>query len=184
MAPITTDRDGMTDPFEVVLDGREGQRRLCRDLEALADRLGVTVDEALAEKCLAYLDADFAVHQRDEEAVFRLLKEYRAGDGVQQLIDIALVQHVRHREYAFEISDWLAAALNGRAKFNPDALGYLLRCMFDNLTQHLAWEEATLFGTARQSRLLWSWGDLAGELATNRRAQAARPRLIAPSSDV
>jgi iron-sulfur cluster repair protein YtfE (RIC family) len=175
---MITGREGIADAFEVVLDGRECQRGLCRDLETLADRLGVTVDEGLAERCLAYLHSDLAVHQRDEEAVYRLLGEFDTGDGVAQLIRLATNEHIRHREYACELSEWLEAALHGRAKCNPDALGYLLRCMFDNLSQHLAWEEVTLFGTARQTRELLSGRDLAGQLARNRRAHPARLRLI------
>lgn len=178
MSPIDMKQLNGQRALLVVLEGRKHQHSLCDDLEALADRLGEGVDHHLAAKCRRYLDRDLTVHQRDEEAVYRILKTSQPTLSVSRQIGLAEAEHQRQREYALEVNECLGDVTEGRRQVNPEALGYLLRATFESIRQHLAWEEATLFQDARLSIVGSSDSDLARHLAINRGGQASRLRII------
>lgn len=178
MSPIGTEQSNAEEAFRLVLEGRRRQQALCDDLELLADHLGQRLDHHLAQKCRHYLARDLMVHQKDEEAVFGLLQLKQPSVSVSRLINLAVADHERHREYALEIDECLRELTDGRRHPNPEALGYLLRATFENLRQHLDWEEATLFQDARHAIATVSHQDLATELARNRQGQPSRLWII------
>jgi hypothetical protein len=178
MSPINTLNPNAQSAFLLVLDERKRQHGLCDDLEVLADHLGQGLDLHLAAKCQRYFARDFMVHQQDEEAVFSLLLAGQPSLSVSRLINLAVAEHERHREYALELQEWFGDFSKGRHHYNYEALGYLLRATFENIRQHLEWEEATLFHDARHAMALSADHDLAEQLAMTRRGRRLPLRII------
>jgi hypothetical protein len=168
MSPIDAENPNDERAFAFVLEGRKRQLGLCDDLEVLADHLGQGLDYHLAAKCQRYLAWDLMIHQRDEEAVYSLLQVGQSSLSVSRLIKLAMAEHERHREYALEVNEFLGHVSKGRRHDNLEALGYLLRATFENMRQHLEWEEVTLFQDARHVILSSQHHDLAELLAMNR----------------
>jgi hemerythrin-like domain-containing protein len=178
MSPIDAENPNAERAFAFVLEGRRRQYGLCDDLEVLADHLGQGVDHHLAAKCQRYLARDLMTHQQDEEAVYSLLQVGHSSVSVSRLIKLAMAEHERHREYALEVKDFLGDVSEGRRHDNPEALGYLLRATFENMRQHLEWEEATLFREARHVILTSPHHDLAEQLAMNRQGRLFPRQII------
>jgi hypothetical protein len=168
MSPIDAENPTAERAFAFVLEGRKRQLGLCNDLEVLADHLGQGLDHHLAAKCQRYLARDLMIHQQDEEAVYSLLQVEQSSLSVTRLIKLAVAEHERHREYALEVKEFLDHVSKGRRNDNLEALGYLLRAAFENMRQHLEWEEATLFQDARHVILASPHLDLAEQLTMNR----------------
>jgi uncharacterized protein (DUF2267 family) len=83
-----------------------------------------------------------------------------------------VAEHERHREYALEVNEFLGHVSKGRRRHDSlEALGYLLRATFENIRQHLEWEEATLFQDARHVILASPHLDLAEQLTMNRQGR-------------
>ena len=178
MSPIDAESPNAERAFAFVLQGRKRQLGLCNDLEVLADHLGQGLDHHLAAKCQRYLARDLMIHQRDEEAVYSLLQVEQSSLSVTRLIKLAVGEHERHREYALEVKEFLGDMSEGRRHDNPEALGYLLRATFENIRQHLEWEEATLFQDARHVILTSPHHDLAQQLAMNRQGHLFPRQII------
>jgi hypothetical protein len=175
MCPIDAKNPNAEHAFAFVLEGRKRQHRLCDDLERLADHLGRGLDHHLAARCQRYLARDLIVHQQDEEAVYGLLQVGQSSLSVSRLIKLAVREHERHREYALEVKEFLGDVSEGRRHDNREALGYLLRATFENMRQHLEWEEATLFQDARHVIAASPHQDLAEQLAINRHGRPLPP---------
>jgi hemerythrin-like domain-containing protein len=172
MSPINAENQNAERAFAFVLEGRKRQLGLCDDLEVLADHLGQGLDYHLAAKCQRYLALDLMIHQQDEEAVYSLLQLGHSSLSVSRLIKLAVSEHERHREYALEVNEFLGHVSKGRRRHDSlEALGYLLRATFENIRQHLEWEEATLFQDARHVILASSHYDLAEQLTMNRQGR-------------
>lgn len=178
MSPIDAESPNAERAFAFVLEGRKRQLGLCEDLEVLADQLGHGLDHHLAAKVQRYLAHDLMVHQQDEEAVYSLLQVEHPSLSVSRLIKLAVAEHERHREYALEVKAFLGDVSDGRRHDNLEALGYLLRATFENVRQHLEWEEATLFQDARHVILASPHHDLAQQLAMNRQGRLFPRQII------
>ena len=178
MSPIDTEHTNPHQAFHLVLDARRRQQALCDDLELLADHLGQRLDYHLTEKCRHYLASDLMLHQKDEEAVFNLLQLRRPSVSVSRLINLAVAEHERHREYALEVNECLGELSEGGRNPNTEALAYLLRATFENIRQHLEWEEVTLFQDARHAIAAASHDELAKQLAMNRQGRPSRLWII------
>jgi hypothetical protein len=171
MGPFETGQPNAQEAFRLVLEGRRYQQAFCDHLELLADQLGQRLDHQLARTCRGYLARDLIVHQMDEEAVFELLKRQQASLPISRLINLAVAEHERHRDYAIEVSEGLDELSQGGPHPNPEALGYLLRATFESMRQHLEWEEATLFQDARHAMAAAPNHDLAKHLSRNRQVR-------------
>jgi hemerythrin-like domain-containing protein len=178
MSPIDAENPNAERAFAFVLEGRKRQLGLCDDLEVLADQLGQGLDHHLAAKVQRYLACELMLHQQDEEAVYSLLQVEHRSLSVSRLIKLAVAEHERHREYALEVTAFLGHVSDGRRHDNPEALGYLLRATFENVRQHLEWEEATLFQDARHVILASPDHNLAQQLAMNRQGRLFPRQII------
>lgn len=142
--PPQLDPDG---PLATLLRGRAEQHAICDHLELIADQLGGPADQRLCLSTLDRLSYELPLYQADEETLFNILgAEAQAGDLVNGCIEQVVRDHRHFQDYALEIADAVQDHLANAKTANPDALGYLLRCTFEGLRQHMAWENVTLLG--------------------------------------
>jgi len=138
-------------PVSALLRGRAEQRTICDHLELIADQLGGPIDHRLCLSTLDRLTFELPLYQADEEALFTILgARTQRGDLVSECIDQAVRDHCHYQDYILEIADAIEDHLANAKTANPDALGYMLRCTFEGLRQHMAWEDVTLFGPLMQ----------------------------------
>ena len=168
-----------SDPISIVLSGRKHQRQMCEGLELLADQLADHADQRLCSMLLQFLRLELPVHQRDEEAVYDLLRGREEDDTiVTRWIDQALLEHCRHIDYALELAEPLSKlAADGSLK-QIEALGYMLRCAFESMRRHLDWEDITLFSGVVQVVDEGESQILAAKIARNHSATAQYLRVI------
>ncbi len=123
------------------IDMARGHARMleaCDALEALADDLPSDVDRLrclmLASSLLPLLDA---CHRFEEAAVFpAFATTQRRADIVARLS----AEHLQDRCAAEDLTEALLAHGHGRPIANPEALGYMLRALFDSMRRHIAFE--------------------------------------------
>jgi hypothetical protein len=143
-----SDRSG---PLATLLRGRAEQRVICDHLELIADQMGGPIDRRLCLSTLDRLAYELPLHQADEEVLFNILgARARPGDLVSGCIDQAVRDHRHYQDYALEIADSIVDHLANTQTENPDVLGYMLRCTFEGLRCHMAWEDVTLLGPSLQ----------------------------------
>lgn len=173
----TTSRD-TADALAIIFRGRTKQRIICDDLELIADQLGGSVNRQLCSLALDKLNHHFELYQKDEEALYEIL---RIGDSDDQLvarsIEQALSDHRRHVDYVLEVAEPLNDICLGQEIENPEALGYLLRCFFESLRWHMEWEDATLLGSRLPPLTSEEMSMLRAHLARNRSALARHLRI-------
>jgi hemerythrin-like domain-containing protein len=134
------------DPLSIVAHERSTQYELCDELECIADQLGGPVDVQLCELVLFKLRHELPLHHRDEKILFDLLADHKPEDKVlDRCIELAVSEHSKIEYLAFEIADPISDLSSNIALNNPDAVGYLLRCSFEIIRQHLHWEDAVVF---------------------------------------
>lgn len=134
-------------PLATLLRGRAEQHTICNHLELIADQLGGPVDRRLCLSTLDRLSYDLPLYQADEETLFSILgAETQTDELLDGCIEQAVRDHRHYQDYTLEITDAVQDHLANAKTANPDALGYLLRCTFEGLRQHMAWENVTLLG--------------------------------------
>lgn len=134
-------------PLTTVLRGRAEQRVICDHLELIADQMGGPIDRRLCLSTLDRLAHELPLYQADEESLFDILGiQSQPEDLISGCIDQAIRDHRHYQDYALEITEAIDGYLANPKTANPDALGYMLRCVFDGLRQHMAWEDVTLLG--------------------------------------
>jgi hypothetical protein len=165
-------------PLATLLRGRAEQRAICDHLELIADQMGGPIDRRL---CLATLDRlayELPLCQADEEALFDILGVGRQpGDLVCGCIDQAVRDHHHYQDYAFEIADAIEDHLANSQMANPDVLGYMLRCGFEGLRHHMAWEDGTLLGPLLRQLTDEEIERFHSHLARNRSSRAPHFRI-------
>lgn len=134
-------------PHAALSHGRAEQRAICDHLELIADQLGGPIDRQLCLSTLDRLANELPLYHADEEALFDILGARTQPEGlVIRCIDQVAHDHRHYQDYTLEIADSLEDYLTNPKTANPDALGYMLRCAFEGLRQHMAWEDVTLLG--------------------------------------
>lgn len=142
--PPQLDQSG---PLATLLRGRTEQRAICDHLELIADQMCDPIDRRLCLSTLDRLTYELPLYQADEETLFNILgARTQPGDLISGCIDQAARDHRHYQDNSLEIADAIEDRLANAKMANPDALGYMLRCTFEGLRQHMAWEDVTLFG--------------------------------------
>jgi hypothetical protein len=138
-----------TDPMSVIALERDSQRKLCTDLERLADALGGPVEARLCSSLRARLLVDLPRCCLDEEALFRLmLARKQSNASFSACVHQAVSQHSAMQAYVFELLEPLNEMSEGATPRNLDVVGYMLRFCFDGIRHHLQWEDAAIFQDA------------------------------------
>jgi hypothetical protein len=138
--------NNQNDPLSIITHERSAQYELCDELECIADQLGGPVDVQLCEPVLFKLRHELPLYHRDEKVLFDLLAVHKPEDKVLgRCIELAVSEHSKIEYLAFELADPISDLSSNIALNNPDAVGYLLRCCFEIIRQHLRWEDAVVF---------------------------------------
>jgi hypothetical protein len=139
--------DNIDDPLQALGQCREGVRKLCGDMEGLADQLGGRyLAPAACRSVLKRLRCELPLCHRNEELLYRLLVSRRAGPpSLVRCVDVAIAEHSRAETCSIELAEPLSEAHEGIMNWNPNALGYLMRHCFETIARHLEWEDAAIF---------------------------------------
>jgi len=112
--------------------------KLCDALEAIADHLPFFVDRL---QCLAVASSLVPLlrecHRFEEEIVFPAFAEARGAD---QVIARLKSEHFEDAGAAEDLSEALLTHGHGQPIDNPEALGYMLRALFESMRRHIAFE--------------------------------------------
>jgi hypothetical protein len=113
--------------------------RLCDALEAIADDLPARVDRLQCLTVASSLVPLLRECQRfEEEHVF---PAFANSGGSGAVVTRLVSEHVEDSFAAEDISETLLALGHGKPIENPEALGYMLRAMFEALRRHVAFEQ-------------------------------------------
>jgi hypothetical protein len=142
----------LADPIAVLMAERSLQRRICDDLELLADQLGGSLDVGLCAFLKAQLQGDLQIYHRNEEYLFDLLTVGEPANGMlAACAELAASQHAAMQSYVYELLEPLTDLSMGVRPGNLDTVGYMLRCCFDGMRHHLQWEDVSLLSAAALS---------------------------------
>lgn len=134
------------DPMAVMELERDCQRRICDDLERLADQLGNPLDVKLCAALQVQPENDLPLYHRDEEALIELMVQTEPGNKLlEACTGQAVSQHAAMQTFTFELQEPLSDLTAGVAPRNLDTMGYMLRYCFDSMRIHLNWENASIF---------------------------------------
>lgn len=135
------------DPYEFLREQRSGLRMLCRDMETLADELGAHRHiSAGSHLIMSRMREQMAACHRNEELLYKLIvSQPDTCDTRKKCIEVALNEHAHAETSILELDEPFTEAGAGRTGWNRDALGYLLRHVFELVTHHLDWEDALFF---------------------------------------
>jgi hypothetical protein len=135
------------DPYEFLTGQRARLRRLCRDMEAMADELGAYRHiSAGSHLIMARMREEMTACHRNEELLFKLIAAQPAECSTRKkCIEVALNEHAHAETCILELDEPFSEAGAGRTGWNRDALGYLLRHVFELVSHHMDWEDALFF---------------------------------------
>ncbi len=128
----------------------ERQRKLCDDLEAVADSLPARLDRQfclhLARQIGPLLQA---AHAAEERFLFPTIGgEAQAGELVERL----RLEHIEDECFGEEVQHELLQLGQGHPVLAPEATGYMLRGFFEGLRRHMRHELELLETSARPGR--------------------------------
>ncbi len=122
---------------------------ICDTLEAIADSLPAGVDR---HRCLVMaallLPTLREAHAYEEQTIFPVFarREDRAG-SVRRLC----AEHVEDESLAEELTETLLHVGHGGEIANPEALGFMLRALFEAMRRHIAFEREHVVPIARRA---------------------------------
>jgi iron-sulfur cluster repair protein YtfE (RIC family) len=139
-------REGMVPCLEV---GRAHHRklRLCDSLEELADTLPSRLDRLA---CLRIANELVPIlrdsHRYEEDIVFPAFVSGSA-DAAASILSVhrLMAEHIEDECAAQDVTDMLLAIGHGGPVNNPEALGFMLRALFETLRRHIAFELEHVF---------------------------------------
>ena len=140
-SPVPDDRSREAVPAAVMKRAHREKLLLCDALEKIADALP-GVDRL---KCLGTANAIVPllrnVHQYEETVIF---PAYEAavvrGNASLASTRRLRAEHVEDECFAGEVTEILLAIGHGEPVENPEAIGFMLRGLFENLRRHIAFE--------------------------------------------
>jgi len=139
-------REGLIPCLEV---GRAHHRklRLCDRLEELADALPSQLDRL---SCLRIANELVPIlrdsHRYEEEIVFPAFVAGSADAAAGVLsVHRLMVEHIEDESAAQDLTDILLAIGHGDPVRNSEALGFMLRALFETLRRHIAFELEHVF---------------------------------------
>ena len=140
------------DPLEVISREHREHLGLCDKLEKIADSLPNSVDRhACVCVALALRHRVRVHHAVEEKALFPLLRT-RVGNDIVFMRTLLRLQdeHRTDEGHCDEVLELLTSLSKGNQPENVEAAGYLLRCLFENMRRHIAFEEDYLLPKARE----------------------------------
>lgn len=146
-------RCGAPHVFEILAEEHALQQELCDLLEAIADSLPHEFDGAHAKVAVALLQGAIPPHTRlEEEALFPvLLTRLDPQHTLARAMTWLEEDHAREAALVSEVTDALATLMSGAGRpVHMEALGYMLRGLFDTLRRHIAFEDTVVFPAARE----------------------------------
>lgn len=127
--------------FSPVIDMESAHRRklaLCDALEAIADTLPAGVDRL---QCVVVANSLVPLlrecHRFEEESVFPAFA--RLSQDARVVVRLR-AEHLEDQSAAEDLSEKLLAHGRGAPIENPEALGYMLRALFESMRRHIAFE--------------------------------------------
>lgn len=166
------------DPIQFVLDARQQQRVLCDDLECVADSLGGTVDTSLCLSLIDRIASDLPRLHRDEEALYHILESGSASRDLSSVLVQVEIDHRRFEDSTPEIIEHLMGLCSNGTSYGSESTGYALRCLFDGIRQHQAWEDITMLGYLSRPLEPSEVAQFHAQIARNRRQNGQRFRLV------
>jgi hemerythrin-like domain-containing protein len=139
--------------FEILAEEHALQRELCDLLEVIADGLPHTFDRGRAVVAVSLLEGALPAHTRlEEEALFpAIARRLPASHPVVTSLSVLEDDHAREEAALAEVTEALQAAIADPASTNMEALGYVLRGLFDSLRRHLDFEDRVVVPAAREA---------------------------------
>jgi hypothetical protein len=118
------------------------QLGLCDELERIADSLPAAVDKI---RCLAVANTLVPllrdIHRYEEQAVFPV---FQSMEGCAELraatIQRLCAEHLEDECFADEVTEALLAIGHGHPVGNAEAIGFMLRGLFETMRRHVAFE--------------------------------------------
>ena len=127
-------------PAAVMKRAHHEKLRLCEALEEIADSLPGQVDRL---KCIGIASTLVpllrSVHQYEEEIIYPAY-EAAVGSGSGQTSSRLRAEHLEDQCFADEITEVLMAIGHGEAIENAEAVGFMLRGLFETMRRHIAFE--------------------------------------------
>lgn len=131
-----------------ILEEHAELRRLCDELEVMADRLPAARAEEL-ERVTSQLDDLAAHHERDRRALDRMFLASEFA-GLWACLRSRLAAHHHEAEnLRLDIMDALSCRDPIGSVRDANAAGYMLRCFFESYRRTMLIEELILFALAR-----------------------------------
>lgn len=132
---------GETTPCLDMSRAHDRKLQLCDALESLADTLPFQVDRMTCLTIAATLVPLLREsHRYEEEIVFPAFASSGDGEARARSISRLKSEHVEDECSAQDLTDALLAIGHGSDIENPEALGFMLRALFEALRRHIAFE--------------------------------------------
>ncbi len=146
----------------------------------MADNLGRTINMSAYLSLMEGLSRELPSLHFVEEVFYRIL-----GNGsTDAFVAAALKQmendHRRFEDSIPEIAEQLEGICSTGNLANREATGYALRCLFEGIRQHQAWEDITLLGCLSRSFSAAEVAQFHAGIARNRRGIDRRFRFVPP----
>nr|ACF98080.1 hypothetical protein [uncultured bacterium 1042] len=144
----------MEDLPAAVMKRAHGEKlRICDALEEIADSLPDQIDRL---KCIGVASALLPllrrVHRYEEEVLFPAYETARGSsfDGAASIHRLR-VEHLEDECFADEVTEVLMAIGHGGAIENPEALGFMLRGLFETVRRHIAFESEHILAVVERA---------------------------------
>lgn len=132
------DNQPETVPAAIIRRAHSEKLRLCEALEEIADSLPGQVDRL---KCLGIANVLVPllrdIHRYEEDVIF---PAYEIVAGCGATTRRLRAEHTEDECFADEVTETLLAIGHGDAVANPEAVGFMLRGMFETMRRHIAFE--------------------------------------------
>ena len=120
------------------------QEALCCTLEALADALPKRLDTLAAVQLANSLVPTLTqCYSMEEKEVFPLLRQSSAT--FEQTLERLHAEHIEDEDHAAILADAIFSFARAPSQGDAEALGYLLRGLFQPLRRHLAFDREVVF---------------------------------------
>ncbi|MBP1883830.1 hemerythrin domain-containing protein [Sinorhizobium mexicanum] len=130
--------------------GYDALLELCDRLEAIADALPNAIDVTRYDEIANTLVPTLgSLHELEEQVLFRQLRLQPDGRNVTTLIERLRAEHAHDEKAAADVAEVLRELLHGRCRLSWDAIGYMLRALFESLRRHVATERLLLVESRR-----------------------------------
>jgi hemerythrin-like domain-containing protein len=115
--------------------------RLCDALERIADALPGVDRLTCLSTANAIVPLLRSIHQYEETIIFPVYEEAMVGGNANLASTRRLrAEHIEDECFAGEVTEILLAIGHGKTAENPEAIGFMLRGLFENLRRHIAFE--------------------------------------------